>query len=197
VRHGQGLDDLPGSSGIRGGNDHGVRGEFEGGDFEVPERYIAAESTGAPGNNNARFFELRGDQVDFVREAAPVNNVRRAAEQALLASQRRKERFFVGDKAGYSDLEDIFLAMEGLAMWVQYRTARERAPSGEDWLTTFISLAQKTDAWSQQDGLALLILIERLAPGWHARFLAPDFPSPFTVLREAIRGRSRLDRRFV
>jgi hypothetical protein len=81
--------------------------------------------------------------------------------------------------------------MEGLAMWVQYRTARARALAGEDWLTTFITLGERHDAWSQQDGLALLVLIERLAPGWHARFLAPDFPSPFTVLKDAVRRRTR------
>ena len=141
--------------------------------------------------NNAEYKRMYGEEGDLwtkAMRATDLDDVRRAAEQALLASQARKARFFVGDKAGYSDLEDIFLAMEGLAMWVQFRTARERAPSGEDWLTTFISLAQKSDAWSQQDGLALLILIERLAPGWHARFLAPDFPSPFAVLREAIRS---------
>jgi hypothetical protein len=66
-----------------------------------------------------------------------------------------------------------------------------RKPTGEDWLTTFVTLSERADAWSQQDGLALLVLIERLAPGWHARFLAPDFPSPFTVLREAVRRRTR------
>jgi hypothetical protein len=111
-----------------------------------------------------------------------------------LVSQKRKERFFAGGKDGYSDLEGIFLAMEGLAMWVQYRTARERAPSGEEWPKTFITLSERHDAWSQAEGLALLVLIERLAPAWHARFLAPDFPSPFTVLQEAVRRRTRLDR---
>ena len=109
-------------------------------------------------------------------------------------SQRRKDRFFVGDKEWYSSLEDIFLAMEGLAMWVQYRTARERAPSGEEWLKTLITLSERHDAWSQEQGLGLFLLIDRLVPGWQARFLAPDFPSPFTVLREAVGRRTPLDR---
>ena len=119
--------------------------------------------------------------------ASDLDDVRRAAGQVLLLSQRRKERVFVGDKDGYSDLEDIFLAMEGLALWVHYRTARERAPSEEDWLKTFITLSERSDAWSQEEGLALFVLIDRLTPGWQARFLAPGFPSPFTVLREAVR----------
>ena len=52
--------------------------------------------------------------------ASDLDDVRRAAGQALLVSQKRKEGFFVGDKDGGPHLEDIFLAMEGLAMWVQY-----------------------------------------------------------------------------
>jgi hypothetical protein len=83
--------------------------------------------------------------------------------------------------------------MEGLAMWVQYRTARERAPSGEEWLKTLITLSERHDAWSQEQGLGLFLLIDRLVPGWQARFLAPDFPSPFTVLREAVGRHTPLD----
>jgi hypothetical protein len=104
----------------------------------------------------------------------------------LASSQKRKERFFVGDKGGYSDLEDIFLAMEGMAMWVQYRTARERAQAGEDWLKTLIKVLERTGAWSQEEGLGLFLMIDRLVPDWQKRYLAPDFPSPFAVLREAI-----------
>ena len=126
--------------------------------------------------------------------ARDLDDCRQAVGEALLVSQRRKDRFFVGDKEGYSSLEDIFLAMEGLAMWVQYRTARERAPSGEEWLKTLITLSERHDAWSQEQGLGLFLLIDRLVPGWQARFLAPDFPSPFTVLREAVGRRTPLDR---
>jgi hypothetical protein len=115
---------------------------------------------------------------------------RRKVEQVLASARKRKERFFVGDKGGYSDLEDIFLAMEGMAMWVQYRTARERAPAGEDWLKTLIKLSEQTGAWSQEEGLGLFLMIDRLVPDWQKRFLAPDFPSPFAVLREAIGKRA-------
>jgi hypothetical protein len=90
---------------------------------------------------------------------------------------------------GYSALEDIFLTMEGLGMWVQYRTARDRAPAREDWLTTLSTMSESFDAWSQEEGLGLFLLIDRLVPGWQRRFLAADFPSPFTVLRDAIERR--------
>jgi hypothetical protein len=93
-----------------------------------------------------RLYDEESELLTKAILASDLDDVRRAAAQALLVSQKRKERFFVGGKDGYSDLEDIFLAMEGLAMWVQYRSARERAPSGEDWLKTFITLSERHDA---------------------------------------------------
>jgi hypothetical protein len=138
-----------------------------------------------------RLHDEEGELLTKAILADDLHHTRQFVEQFLLATQKRKERFFAGPKQGYSDLEDIFLAMEGLAMWVQYRTARDRASAGEDWLQTFVTLSERADAWSQQDGLALLVLIERLAPGWQTRLLASDFPSPFILLREAVRRRTR------
>jgi hypothetical protein len=56
----------------------------------------------------------------------------------------------------------------------------------EQVMQTAMALAARADAWSQLEGLGRFLLIDRLAPGWQARFLAPDFPSPFAVLREAV-----------
>jgi hypothetical protein len=95
---------------------------------------------------------------------------REAVRQFLAISDERQKRFFVGEKRGYKELEDIFLSLEGLAMLAQYKTARDRAPKGEDWLKTLITLAQRTDSWSQETGLGLFLLIERLVPNWKPRF---------------------------
>jgi hypothetical protein len=75
VGHGQALDDLACSAGIGGGNRHGVLGAVEGGDSEVAQPDISAEPTGALRGNDAGFFELRGDKLDLVGEAAPVNDL--------------------------------------------------------------------------------------------------------------------------
>ena len=138
---------------------------------------------------NPEYKQLYDEERKLLSKAIlerDLDGCRQAVEQALTVSRKRKERFFVGDKAGYSELEDIFLALEGVAMWAQYRTARERAPAGEDWLKTLIALSERTDAWSQEQGLGLFLLIDRLTPGWQRRFLAPDFPSPYRALGEMI-----------
>jgi hypothetical protein len=110
----------------------------------------------------------------------------RTLEKALAIADERKRRFLSGDAAGYSDLEDMFLVMEGTAVWVQFRMARDRAPATEDWGQTLQTLMSRVGgAWSQEEGLALFLLMDRLVPGWQGRFMAPAFPSPFAVLREA------------
>jgi hypothetical protein len=78
-------------------------------------------------------------------------------------------------------------------MWAQYRTARQRAPAAEDWLQTLAVLSARSDSWSQKEGLGLFLLIDRLVPGWQRRFFAADFPSPFSVLREALDRRPPLE----
>lgn len=73
--HGQTFDDLAGSAGISGGNSHGVLGDVEDRDSDVAQPHISTEATGALRGDDAGFFELRGDQLDLVREAAPVNDL--------------------------------------------------------------------------------------------------------------------------
>jgi hypothetical protein len=46
-------------------------------------------------------------------------------------------------------------------------------------------LSRNTD-WVQEEGLVLFVLIDRFVPDWQSRFLAPGFPSPFAVLRDAV-----------
>jgi hypothetical protein len=133
-----------------------------------------------------RLYEEEQKHLSSAILASNLWDCHRAVEQALLVAEKRKGQFFVGDRQGYSELEDIFLALEGLAMWVQYQTARRHAPKSEEWLTTLIELSKRTDSWSQAEGMGLFLLLDRFVPGWQARFLAPDFPSPFTVLREAL-----------
>jgi len=145
---------------------------------------------------NGDYRRLYEEEHKYLLRAVLANDLdacRRSLADALSVREQRKGRFFTGQNSGYSDLDDIFLAMEGLGMWVHYQTARDHAPRGEDWRQTLVSLSERTDAWSQEEGLEMFLLIDRLVPGWQARFLAPDFPSPVVVLREAVRNRAQQD----
>ncbi len=43
--------------------------------------------------------------------------------------------------------------------------------------------------WSQDQGLALFLLVDALVPNWQARVFAPAPASPFALLEEAVASR--------
>lgn len=47
-------------------------------------------------------------------------------------------------------------------------------------------LLEKAPAWSQDEGLALFLLIERFDPNWKRRFFENDLPSAFQYLRNIV-----------
>jgi hypothetical protein len=42
--------------------------------------------------------------------------------------------------------------------------------------------------WSQEEGLALFLLVDRWMPGWVSRVLSPEMASPVVLLEEATGG---------
>lgn len=128
-------------------------------------------------------FQAAGDL-----ETKPESS-RRLILEALPLAGRRRAAFFTGDRAVFADLDDIFLVMEGVAVWAQLQALRTQAPKDETWQATAMALLSRNTDWVQEEGLVLFVLIDRFVPDWQARFLAPGFPSPFAVLREAVRPR--------
>jgi hypothetical protein len=123
--------------------------------------------------------------------AGDSEHARAKVAEGLGILERRRELFFTGEYQGWSEMEDVFFALEGSAMWVQFRTALRLAPKGQPWLDTLTILGQRTDAWSQSEGLGLFLLIDRFSPGWQAKFFGQLVPSPVTTLREALASTSR------
>jgi hypothetical protein len=111
------------------------------------------------------------------------------AEQAIVLVRTRRERFFHGDQSFYARLEDVFLNLEGLAVWAHYRVALHdrdvafqpdvRSP---DPRTLIEKVWRKSGYWSQDEGFALVLLLERFVPHWQEEMLGPELPSPLELL---------------
>jgi hypothetical protein len=110
---------------------------------------------------------------------------RRLLLEALSLAGRRRARFFTGSSAVHAELDDIFLGLEGIGEWVRFQIKRQEAQA-TPWQQTLNEMMAEGDAWSQQQGLVLFLLIDRLVPSWQSRFFAPNFPSPIAVLRDAL-----------
>ena len=106
------------------------------------------------------------------------------ASKALALMRARHARYFTGPSAAYAELEGLFLTMEGVGQWAAYRLARTRAGGNEAEALRLVRDNRKY--WSQDEGLALFLLVDALVPNWQARVFAPSPASPSTLLEEAI-----------
>jgi hypothetical protein len=121
------------------------------------------------------------------RAAAEADSVQRRglARQALAAARERRMRWFTGANAIYADIEDVFLNMEGVANWAAYRVLLHHAGPRADRAQVLQAIRRGGRKWSQDEGLALFLVIDALVPGWQQRVLGPEPPSVFTLLAEA------------
>lgn len=104
--------------------------------------------------------------------------------EALALLDERHRRFFVGERKVWRTLDGLFLNMEGVAGWVQHELAR-RHPAIYAAEDSILRNKGRTTSWSQGEGLAMMLLVDRFVPGWQKRMMAPRLESPVDLLREA------------
>lgn len=105
-------------------------------------------------------------------EAESDDEARRLAGEGLALMRERRARFFTGRNAGFTRLDDVFLTMEGMGQLLIYRYFRgfeEYAPAVE-------GVRRGGKWWSQDEGLAIMLVVDRLLPDWQERaFREPDW----------------------
>lgn len=106
------------------------------------------------------------------------------ASRAVAAIKDRRSRFFPNGERGYAGLEQTFLDMEGLANWAAFRAV---ARSGKSRDQAIAFMRGKGNKWSQDEGFALFLALDALAPGWQPRIFAPSPASVLELLEEAVK----------
>ncbi len=113
------------------------------------------------------------------------NSCRAEIERAFKLTEIRKREFFTGNNKGLGLADEIFLSLEGSAMWAQYRIMLKNAPNpNERELLSWI--LQQGPAWSQDRGLVLFLLIDRFAPDWKDHFFEKELPPATNYLRDVL-----------
>lgn len=95
---------------------------------------------------------------------------------SLAAIRARRERHFTGEDAHWAAVDEMSLTTEGLGQWVAYTwltRGRELAPS-------LVLSKLRGPYWSQEQGLATFLLVDRLVAGWQRRLFSSD---PMTAER--------------
>jgi hypothetical protein len=142
---------------------------------EVPE-YVAAIET-----ERTLLFEAA---------AAPDDATARAlARQALEAISARRARTAVGADAKYAEIEDVFLSLEGAAQWAAFRWLTDPEGAGYAREVAMPLFRRGGRQWSQDEGLAVYLVIDRLYPEWIARTFADAEPATaLELLTAAVEG---------
>ena len=131
---------------------------------------------------------FRQERDLFYQAAAQRDPTRQLAltRRALDLVRQRHARYFTGPNKPYAEIESLFLTMEGAAQWAAYQFAISRARVAERGEDALALLRGSRRAWSEDEGLALFLLLDELVPSWQQEVFASTPASPFALLEAAI-----------
>lgn len=122
-----------------------------------------------------RFADVPGYEAAYREEAAALfaaaaatsdSAAREHAAHALHLMRRRRAQWFTGDEAYFVELDDIFLTMEGLGQWLIYRYFQQVETEQGGPGRALEATRRGGRWWSQDEGLALMLVVDRLHPDW-------------------------------
>jgi hypothetical protein len=148
------------------------------GDRMVEERF----------GNEPGFREAHDAETELLYRAASeidLEQKQARVREALSLIRARQAQYFTGAVAIYKQLEELFLNMEGVAVWTAYKFS-QLDPAYDIGLGDDLIANRARNTWAQDQGLALYILIDELVPDWRRRTLGPGLASPYEMLEEAV-----------
>lgn len=105
---------------------------------------------------------------------------------AAHAMEARREQWFRGEDALYAEADDVFLTLEGTgnwAAWMWLTDPRGGRLSPSD-ATTFVRGGGAH--WSQDEGLGVILAVDRLTPDWPALAFAPRGATADRLIERAL-----------
>jgi hypothetical protein len=115
----------------------------------------------------------------------------RKAFEAIRLMRARQARFYTGAERPFERIEQLFLNMEGTAEWVRYKIHEHDHERFKTHADIIQFIRGRANDWVQDEGLALVLLLDRFASGWQSRLLTPDMASPVDELERAFRTGAR------
>jgi hypothetical protein len=109
-----------------------------------------------------------------------------AARRALALMEQRRARFLRGANAIYADAEDVFLSMEGSGQWAAYLWLIDPQGGAMRPEDAVPFLRRGGRRWSQDEGLALLLVLSRLDPRAPRELFGPAPRTIIPLLRRAL-----------
>lgn len=104
--------------------------------------------------------------------AASDNTARALARAALTTIRARQVLWFADADAQWADLDDTFLTLEGLGNFAAYSWLIDPEGGGLEPKFALEKFRRGGRWWSQDEGLAIFLVVDRLVPDWRKRAFA-------------------------
>lgn len=128
---------------------------------------------------NPAYARAFSDERDALFAAATADEdavARGLAAHALHLMRDRRARWLSGPNAHFAVLDDVYLTMEGAGQWLIYRYFLSPEGGSADPAVALRETRRGAKWWSQDEGLALALTLDRLLPDWRERlFRHPDW----------------------
>ncbi|MGK2858911.1 MAG: hypothetical protein ACSLFQ_17065 [Thermoanaerobaculia bacterium] len=131
-------------------------------------------------------YTAERDLLYRAADAATDTEARALAAEALAMMRSRHARWLTGDDAVYATLDNVFLSMEGVGQWTAYAWLSHPEDGGLDRQSAITKMLGRRRWWTQDEGLALFLVIDRLLPGWPALAFDDTSPGALDLLERAV-----------
>lgn len=154
---------------------------------DADDDVVQTRFAGRPGFTSA--YERERDLLFAAHSARDMGEARRLAAEALRAMNGRRARFYTGPDALYAEAEDLFLTMEGTGQYAAYAWLVDPHGAALPASEALAFIRRGGRRWSQDEGLALFLVLQRLGVDWAAEVFGPHEGTVIPILSKAA-GRS-------
>jgi hypothetical protein len=161
--------------------------------YNLPDD-ISDDSLQAAFRDNPRYVATYREETDLLYRAAAATSddeARRLAGTALKKMRHRRATFFKGKNERWAPLDEVFLTMEGLGQWTMYAWLTDPRGRNLDPASAQREVRRGDKHWSQEQGLALFLVIDRLVPDWQNLAFAEEPETVEVLLARAARQPER------
>lgn len=108
------------------------------------------------------------------------------ARAALELIESRRARWYAGEDEKYKELEDLFLTLEGVGNFAGYAWLVHAQGGAAPPAAAVEGMRRGGRRWSQDEGMAVFLILERLNPQWTEYAFATAPKTALELLAEAV-----------
>ncbi len=128
-------------------------------------------------------------ELFFAAAASPSDEEgRNLARHARELMRSRRARWFAGDDAHLSEIEDLWLSLEGSGQWAGFSYLIHRNGGAVPMPDAISGFALRGGWWTQSEGLALALTLDRLGYDWRGQAFGGGAKTLTDMLDEALAG---------